>query len=585
MTTTKTPILTPSPEAFTPDIYAFTSGPRDARVMIVGEAWGREEEAALRPFSGSTGYELKQLLLAAGIDRDKCLLTNVISARPPNNDFTHFLHPTAEKSPDLRGLRPRDALRHGVDILRAQIESVKPDLIIGCGNIPLWALTDKAAVSTIRGYRLPGGVTKWRGSQLRTTSDMGSRPFLPVIHPAAILREYSWKHVTVHDLNTRAGRYLRGETAWERGRKTTAYWNPTFHEAEAKLLKWISAAQDTPLALAVDIETWRKKDIVCIGFADDLSELCIPFFFFENGVYREVYKPEQELRLVMLVRQLLSSPKLQIVGQNYIYDFQFIGRKWHVHTPVTYDTMLMHHLCWPGTPKGLDYLASLYSDHYVYWKDESQDWDGTGGHEQLWKYNCKDVRETYDIHLELKRLITTLGLDTQYTFQREQWKLAAAMMRKGIAIDRHRRDVIRKEVTAAAYDLEAWLSAIMPEDLRYTKAGGHWFTSPIHSMYIFYSVLGLQPVLHKKTKQPTFNYEAFDTLRKRHPWLSPILLRLEEYRSIGVFNSHFLDISLSPDGRLRCNFNVGGTETFRWSSSANAFGEGTNFQNIPKGDE
>lgn len=79
--------------------------------------------------------------------------------------------------------------------------------------------------------------------------------------------------------------------------------------------------------------------------------------------------------------------------------------------------------------------------------------------------------------------------------------------------------------------------------------------------------------------------EALTALGKKNPPYKHLFKVLEVYRSIGVFKSHFLDIDLSPDARLHASFNIGGTETFRWSSSANPFNEATNLQNIPKGDE
>jgi hypothetical protein len=60
---------------------------------------------------------------------------------------------------------------------------------------------------------------------------------------------------------------------------------------------------------------------------------------------------------------------------------------------------------------------------------------------------------------------------------------------------------------------------------------------------------------------------------------------LEEFRSISVFHNTFVKAPLDPGDRMRCMFNVSGTETFRWSSSKNAFGRGTNLQNIPAGEE
>ena len=58
-----------------------------------------------------------------------------------------------------------------------------------------------------------------------------------------------------------------------------------------------------------------------------------------------------------------------------------------------------------------------------------------------------------------------------------------------------------------------------------------------------------------------------------------------QHRSLGVFLSTFCLMPLDTDGRMRCSFNVCGTETMRFSSSENAFGTGGNLQNIPKGEE
>jgi len=56
-------------------------------------------------------------------------------------------------------------------------------------------------------------------------------------------------------------------------------------------------------------------------------------------------------------------------------------------------------------------------------------------------------------------------------------------------------------------------------------------------------------------------------------------------RSLGVFHSTFVQAGLDVDGRMRCTFNVCGTETYRFASSKNAFNTGMNLQNVPKGGE
>jgi len=52
-----------------------------------------------------------------------------------------------------------------------------------------------------------------------------------------------------------------------------------------------------------------------------------------------------------------------------------------------------------------------------------------------------------------------------------------------------------------------------------------------------------------------------------------------------VFLSTFIMMPLDQDSRMRCSYNICGTETYRFSSSKNAFGSGGNLQNLPKGDE
>ena len=72
---------------------------------------------------------------------------------------------------------------------------------------------------------------------------------------------------------------------------------------------------------------------------------------------------------------------------------------------------------------------------------------------------------------------------------------------------------------------------------------------------------------------------------QRQPLLLPLLRNIARYRSVAVFKSTFIDMLTSFDGRMRTSYNIAGTETFRWSSSEDAFGSGGNLQNVPKGDK
>jgi DNA polymerase I-like protein with 3'-5' exonuclease and polymerase domains len=176
-------------------------------------------------------------------------------------------------------------------------------------------------------------------------------------------------------------------------------------------------------------------------------------------------------------------------------------------------------------------------------------------------------------------------MDQLYAFQMENWLLSRSLMLRGISFDTKHQAELRLTLMEEASGLSQWLLDVLPERFRYAPSGKEWFTSPKATAFILYDLLGLKPVLHKKTRKPTTDDTALQELGESNPWLSPLLNRLRHLRSLGVFTSNFLEARTSADGRMRCSFNIAHPETFRWSSNSNGFGEGTNLQNIPTGEE
>ena len=125
-----------------------------------------------------------------------------------------------------------------------------------------------------------------------------------------------------------------------------------------------------PLYLAVDIET-RSHHITCIGIAWNKREaLCIPFTCEEDPT--GYWSLEEEAEIVYRLYQLFTHPGVRIIGQNFIYDIQHIIRWWNFTPRFAFDTMLAQHVLFPGTPKSLDHLASLYCEEYSQWKGEQR---------------------------------------------------------------------------------------------------------------------------------------------------------------------------------------------------------------------
>ncbi|EHM12446.1 MULTISPECIES: uracil-DNA glycosylase [Jonquetella] len=138
----------------------FGSGPRESRVVLVGEAPGAAEDESGIPFVGASGRLLSQLLEESGLRRDELFITNAVKCRPPDN-----------RTPQ------KDELSCCLCWLRRQLEMIRPDGIITVGNVPSRALLGRReGVTALRGrfYSLEiGGRTAW---------------VRPIFHPAYLLR-------------------------------------------------------------------------------------------------------------------------------------------------------------------------------------------------------------------------------------------------------------------------------------------------------------------------------------------------------------------------------------------------------------
>ncbi|CTQ49777.1 uracil-DNA glycosylase [Jannaschia donghaensis] len=157
----------------------FCDGNPAARVMIIGEAPGRDEDRAGKPFVGAAGQLLDKMLAAIGMARDaddaakSVYITNVLPWRPPSN----------------RDPEPLEVAMM-LPFLRRHVELADPDILILMGN---------HACNAVLGRK---GITKMRG-QWATGFD---RPALPMLHPAYLLRQPSAKRDAWADLLDLAAR-------------------------------------------------------------------------------------------------------------------------------------------------------------------------------------------------------------------------------------------------------------------------------------------------------------------------------------------------------------------------------------------
>jgi DNA polymerase I-like protein with 3'-5' exonuclease and polymerase domains len=122
-----------------------------------------------------------------------------------------------------------------------------------------------------------------------------------------------------------------------------------------------------PPLLACDIET-EKGMIKCIGFARSRYNACVvPFIDWKSPTGSYWPDTTAELAAWELCERLLTSPSIAIVGQNFLYDLQYITRAGIRPARCEEDTMLRHHSLFPELQKGLGFLGSIYTNE-ASWK-------------------------------------------------------------------------------------------------------------------------------------------------------------------------------------------------------------------------
>ena len=141
--------------------FVFCDGQPEARVMIVGEAPGREEDRAGKPFVGRAGQLLDRMLEAINMGRAHensaraVYITNVLPWRPPSN-----------RTPE------KDEIAMMLPFLERHVALIDPDIVVLMGNTPCQALLGRT------------GITRMRGQWVEVLG----KPCLPMFHPVYLLR-------------------------------------------------------------------------------------------------------------------------------------------------------------------------------------------------------------------------------------------------------------------------------------------------------------------------------------------------------------------------------------------------------------
>lgn len=159
----------------------FGTGDRQARLMVIGEAPGAEEDRQGEPFVGRAGQLLNSMLAAAGFERGQVFIANLLKCRPPHNR-----DPSNEEAAQC------------LPYLRRQIELIAPSVILCVGRI---------AAQRLLGREEP--LARMRGR----VHEAGGVPVVVTYHPAYLLRSPGEKRKAWVDLKLALGVLARGDRA------------------------------------------------------------------------------------------------------------------------------------------------------------------------------------------------------------------------------------------------------------------------------------------------------------------------------------------------------------------------------------
>lgn len=503
-------------------------GRSDAKVVLVGEAPGYEEENQGVPFIGPSGRQLDGWLKVVGIGRGDCYVTNVFKYRC-----------------DPRKVSGETRVRCEEEV-RGEVRAIKPNVIVALGEYALKALTPYS------------GIGKWRGSVIAT--DLGL--VVPTYHPAYVLRSFQERDIALLDM--KKAKRLAGGGRWKDPRES-------FEMVLSPSLEQVLEFLGRPRKLvACDIETIGRH-VRCIGFAwSPTQAICIPFTSTPplGTEPANHWSLEDEESILCALRSYLENPEIRKIFQNFPFDATIIARDFGIPIRGMHiDTLALHHCNYPEWPKSLDFLTSIYTDIPRY-----SDYNA-GNDMETWVYNCTDCISTFRCGVEIEREAVELGVLDFY--QRVVHPAIYALTRcqnRGVRVDAAVRDTMARSYEE---ELEGDLAAV--EELAEEPLNPN---SPKQLVGYFYGKLGVAPV-YKEGLKPTVDEDALRVIARKNPKLHPLVEKILSYREKRKLVSTYLKQGLYK-GRVRSSYSISGTKNGRISSGKTIDGEGGNMQNNPR---
>jgi len=514
--------------------YVPGKGNPNAKILIVGEAPGAEEDRQCEPFVGPAGNLLNEVLRYAEIERADCYITNVVKYRPPNNDL---------KKLNLIGYSVESFLPQ----LDEEIRAINPNVVFALGATALSVLTGMNGITTYRGSIYPS---------IRT-----GHKTIASIHPAAILHGDEGSSGNYKDLFLlkRDAVRVKEQSLFPEIRRPDR--SIVCVNNSNQVATWIERNKNNPpnsiidksrfirrRRAVVDIETWKTFPLLFGMACNSWDAISIPLF--SNQI------PPSDLAYIWyMILEFLSES--DIIGQNLKYDVKR-SRAVGISFEVWFDLMqAWHTIGFAELRKDLATLCSLLTEE-PYYKSEGKEYNPLKDKIEVWmRYNGKDCYTEWECYERLHEMLIETGTE-DFFFDRGDGTGVSPLNAFydriediGILVDEARRKVIsdayrakREEKENALIELLRLLleeDDISPYDKRNKKEG----------LVLINSYKMLPELLYGKLKIPVRKDTGEDTIKSlmnnavKHPGKKRVLELILELRKIAKLETNYINFELS----------------------------------------
>jgi uracil-DNA glycosylase len=517
-----------------------------AGIAIIGEF----------PYADWAMRLMEKCLGTAGILKPFCYVDTVLRANPPKGRFQ---------------LEDKEIVAECALRLRTDLQCQSPKVVIACGAATLKTLCP--------GY--PADIAKMRGLPIAHPDNYTIIPtlFTPFLRGA----EMAQVPLLIHDLK-KAKRFSLGQIRRPQ-RKVTIIYGEESPELIAELLAALGPV------VVFDIETTRRQELLCIGFADSPNSSLVIW------LDKSTLSPQALENNFKLAKMLMAGNHVK-VGQNiYRFDLPLLRRYGFELNNVDTDTMVMWHDCFPLFRKSLANLASYYTDE-PYWKellgsfagedDDKMVWDGTMSR-PLAEMNGRDCMITMECYQGLTETGKSLSVEAITKHDMKCASIARDMTENGLPVDKvrikdeaERRKVEIEEATTRLNATAIAAGWVPPAAKKATKKN----PNPVAGVFNCKSTKAVRAFItdvlkltlpHNKHGKVTSDAMALLEMSrvKKQPLLRDIVL-LSKKRT----RAAFFKLKLAK-GRFHAGINVTATKSGRWGGESSLTG-GKSLMNFPK---